>query len=295
MKKLILSWFLLPLFALAQSSPPEASPSQMSAGTSGSVYVSPRRLETRLSSITSGGDITKLRYTYHSYGNIANGDTLTLDNTYTSATATFLGATATIALPTPAAGYDSPLILNGVSTSGSVLTLTIPALIRPEYDIDSTITTIQIPATSSGKFTIVFTAQNGTYTKVSAVGDTMVPNYPHSLTFVVNGNGTAVTTGTKSAYVKCPYGGTLVGYTMMCSPSGSITVDVLRSADGAGLPVTSMVGAGTKPAISAGVETKGTTFPSWTSTTVTANDNFTLSLSTVDSVVTYVTLTLYFQ
>jgi hypothetical protein len=82
---------------------------------------------------------------------------------------------------------------------------------------------------------------------------------------------------------------------MMCVPSGSVTADVFRAADGAGLPVTSIVGgSGTKPAVASSVENKSTSFTSWTSTTITANDNLAFSLSGITNA-TYCELTLYYQ
>lgn len=115
----------------------------------------------------------------------------------------------------------------------------------------------------------------------------------HAITFVCDGAGSVLTTGTKNP-VKIPYGGTLTGWLLIGSPSGSATVDIFRAADGAGLPVTSIVGAGTKPALSTAVENSSTSFTSWTSTTLTAKDNLAISLSGVTSS-TYVALTLYFQ
>lgn len=114
----------------------------------------------------------------------------------------------------------------------------------------------------------------------------------HTVNFVVDGAGAALTTGTKNP-IKVPYGGTLQGWTMICSPSGSVTADIFRSANGAGLPVLSIVGAGTKPAIATNVENSSTSFTSWTSTTITAFDNLAISLSGVTTA-TYCELTLYY-
>jgi hypothetical protein len=117
----------------------------------------------------------------------------------------------------------------------------------------------------------------------------------------VDGAGTALTTGVKMP-IKIPYGGTLTGYTMTCSPSGSITFNIFRAADGAGLPTVSIInsaggggGSGTLPAISGGVEGKSTTFTSWGSTTLTAFDNLALNITTADGVVTKCTLVLYYR
>ena len=115
----------------------------------------------------------------------------------------------------------------------------------------------------------------------------------HSVTFVVDGAGGLLTSGTKNP-IKIPYGGTLNGWLLIGKPSGSVTVDIFRAADGAGLPVTSIVGAGTKPALSSAVENSSTSFTSWTSTTLTAKDNLAISLSGI-STSTYCALTLYYQ
>lgn len=115
----------------------------------------------------------------------------------------------------------------------------------------------------------------------------------HSVTFVVDGAGGVLTSGTKNP-IKIPYGGTLTGWLIIGKPSGSVTADIFRSADGAGLPVTSIVGAGTKPSLSSAVENSSTSFTSWTSTTLTAKDNLAISLSGI-STSTYVAVTLYYQ
>lgn len=116
----------------------------------------------------------------------------------------------------------------------------------------------------------------------------------HAVTLAVDGSGAVLTTGTKNP-VKIPYGGTLTGWLLIGSPSGSITVDILRAADGAGLPVSSIVGGGgTKPSLSSAVENSSTSFTGWTSTTLTAKDNLAISLSGITTC-TYVSLTLYFS
>lgn len=116
----------------------------------------------------------------------------------------------------------------------------------------------------------------------------------HTVTFVVDGSGSALSTGTK-AYVKIPYGGTLQGWSLIGSPSGSITCDIYRATNTNGLPSASIVGgSGTKPALSTAVENSSTSFTSWTSTTLNANDNLAVNLSGITST-TYVCLTLYYQ
>ena len=124
--------------------------------------------------------------------------------------------------------------------------------------------------------------------------DVDVSRLYNSVTFIVDGSGSVLTTGTKNP-IKIPVGGTLKMWTLMGKPSGSVTVDIFRSADGAGLPVTSIIGgSGTKPALSSAVENSSTSFTSWTSTTLTAKDNLAISLSGI-STATYCVLTLYYK
>jgi hypothetical protein len=123
-----------------------------------------------------------------------------------------------------------------------------------------------------------------------------------SITFAVigNGNGAAITTGVQSAYVKVPYGGKLIGWTLMVSPqaTGTNTFDIDRVANGSGLPGSgnSIVGAGTPIQITSGnTEASWANFTSWTSTTVTAKDNFTVNVSAADGTIQYANIVLYYE
>ncbi len=137
--------------------------------------------------------------------------------------------------------------------------------------------------------TLTTNASTDTVT-ITAAGSAQV----HAVTMAVDGSGSVLSTGTKNA-IKIPFGGTLTGWLLNGSPSGSVTVDIFRSADGAGLPVTSIVGGGgTKPSLSSATENSSTSFTSWTSTTLTAKDNLAISLSGITAS-TYVSLTLYFS
>ncbi len=133
----------------------------------------------------------------------------------------------------------------------------------------------------------------GSSTKPFDWSDVFLAGIPHSVTFYVDGQGSVVSTGTKNP-IKIPFGGTLKGWLLIGKPSGSVSVDIFRAADGAGLPVTSIIGSATKPALASAVENSATTFASWTSTELTAKDNLAISLSGV-STCTYVAFTLYFQ
>jgi hypothetical protein len=147
---------------------------------------------------------------------------------------------------------------------------------------------------TDGDFEYVNVGTGLSYTHSSHTLAATAQAQSHAITFVVDGAGIVLGTGTKNP-VKIPFGGTLTGWLLVAKPSGSVTVDILRAADGAGLPVTSIVGGGgTKPSLSSAVENSSTSFTSWTSTTLTAKDNLAISLSGV-SVSTYCALTLYYQ
>lgn len=120
-----------------------------------------------------------------------------------------------------------------------------------------------------------------------------VPILMKSVTFVVDGAGIVLGTGTKNP-AKIPFGGTLQGWALMAKPSGSVTLDVYRAANGAGLPTVSIIGTGTKPALSSAVENSSTSFTNWTSTTLAAGDNLAINVDSATTV-TYVALTLYYK
>jgi hypothetical protein len=117
----------------------------------------------------------------------------------------------------------------------------------------------------------------------------------HSITFAISGGGSTLTTGIQDIVV-CPrYGGTISGWSITTSASDAITFDILRSASGGAVPTSSIVGAGTKPTQASGVSTVSTTLTSWTSTTVTANDNFRIQITSAPATSTAATFTLYYQ
>ncbi len=117
-------------------------------------------------------------------------------------------------------------------------------------------------------------------------------NIYQKVTFTTNGLGIVLSAGTKLP-IKISPGGTLVKWTAMCSPSGSVSWDLLRSSNSGGLPVTSMVGVGTKPAISSSTENHGT-ITDWDSMVLVDNDNLNITLSGI-STCTWAEITLYWQ
>jgi hypothetical protein len=129
------------------------------------------------------------------------------------------------------------------------------------------------------------------YTVKSVLVSTM---RAHSVTFVVNGNGSAITTGVQAGIINSTFGGTISSWSVTTDAADTITFDILRSADGGAAPSVSIVGAGTKPNLASGVN--GHAAPSsWTSTTVTAFDNFKVQVTAAGGVCTVATVTLNFQ
>jgi hypothetical protein len=191
-------------------------------------------------------------------------------------------------------GSGIPLLTSGVlsiATGGSdYANLTFKTVaVSGQSDVvaDSAADTLTFAAGSN----ITLTTNAGTDTvTIAAAGGTQ----SHAVTFVIDGSAALITAGTKQP-VKIPFGGTLTGWLLIASPSGSVTVDIFRAADGAGLPVTSIIGgSGVKPALSSAVENSSTSFTSWTSTTLIAKDNMAVSISGV-ATITYCALTLYYQ
>ena len=126
-----------------------------------------------------------------------------------------------------------------------------------------------------------------------------------SLAFSVNGGGAALTTGIQTP-IKIPYGGTIMGWTLFCSPSGACSFDIYRAANGTNMiPTGSIIGtSGIKP-YTTGSSTNSYENSSaavgtgwnyqWASTTLTGLDNVALVVNSVDGTGTTATLVLYYQ
>jgi hypothetical protein len=110
-----------------------------------------------------------------------------------------------------------------------------------------------------------------------------------AIEFVIDGGGTPVTTGFKG-YLTVPFACTVSQWTMLADQSGSATIDITSDAYANYGTNTSMVGAGTKPNISA--STKGQSAPaSWTTTSIAAGNVIGFNVTTA-STVTRVTIIL---
>lgn len=113
-----------------------------------------------------------------------------------------------------------------------------------------------------------------------------------SITFVVDGAGSAITTGEKSASVRVPWNGTITKATLLADQAGDAVVDVWKDSL-ANFPPTvadSICGAA-KPTLAAAQKSEDTTLTGWT-TQVVAGDVFKIN---VDSAATLTHLTLILE
>lgn len=108
--------------------------------------------------------------------------------------------------------------------------------------------------------------------------------------FSTDGSGSIISTGTKSVTI-IPYACTISSWTVVQQSSGSVTIDVLRSAFSNNPTYTSLVGAGTFPSVLTNFNA-GSAPASWTSTSISANDllEFNITASTTTKVSLILTL-----
>jgi len=109
-----------------------------------------------------------------------------------------------------------------------------------------------------------------------------------SLTFVVDGGGSVITTGSKG-YVEVPFDGTINRVTVLGDQSGSIVVDIKKSTY-SGFPTTSSIVASAPPTLSSAQKSQDSTLTGWT-TAITAGDVLEYSVTSA-STVTRVTVSL---
>lgn len=90
-----------------------------------------------------------------------------------------------------------------------------------------------------------------------------------TLTFVIDGGGSAISTGSKG-FLEVPFDCTINRATLLADQSGSIVVDIKKSTY-SGFPTTSSICASAKPTLSSVQKSQDATLTGWT-TTVTAGD-----------------------
>ncbi len=246
---------------------------------SGTVTVVSSGSLTSTALVTGGGTTTlqtpSATATMDSSGNISTPGTLTVGNAATTA-----GAIA---------------LTQGTTQSTGTTNITIQA----PAAVTSYIRTLPGAVGSTGFLLETVSGSVQTESLVAGIGTGSVVRASetvHSITFVVSGGGSALTTGVQDVIVNSPYGGTCIGWSITTSAADTITFDILRSTYVSGAaPSVSIVGAGTKPALASNVSIYSTTFTSWTSTAITALDNFKIQITAVGGTCTAATFTLYFQ
>src|SRR5215469_4716294 len=102
---------------------------------------------------------------------------------------------------------------------------------------------------------------------LDAVG---VNNNLVGLPFIIDGGGSTITTGAKGSILPIPWAATINQWSVIADQSGSITIDILRLNNG--VPVSSIVGGGTKPTLSSSQFNGQQTPSGWTSTALVAGD-----------------------
>jgi hypothetical protein len=111
------------------------------------------------------------------------------------------------------------------------------------------------------------------------------------ITFVIDGGGSAITTGAKKAYVRVPVACTIVGNYLVADQSGSIVIDVWKDSYANFPPtVADTITASAKPTLSTAQKSSDTTLTGWT-TALAAGDWVEVSVDSATTV-TKVTLVL---
>ena len=109
------------------------------------------------------------------------------------------------------------------------------------------------------------------------------PTVPASINYIFDGGGQTVTTGLKGSIV-VPFACTINSWSLVASPSGSITVDVWKTplADYPPSVADSITG-GAKPAISAGQQASSSSLGAWT-TAIAEGDTISFNVDAVTDV-----------
>lgn len=114
----------------------------------------------------------------------------------------------------------------------------------------------------------------GTLTLDNSTGGTVsVTGFPATTSFgvTVDGSGGVITTGQKG-YIRIPYGFTITSWTLIGSPSGSITFDIWRTNNAIPTVANTIIGGGgTKPSLSSATYATSSTLTNWTITGATGD------------------------
>lgn len=135
---------------------------------------------------------------------------------------------------------------------------------------------------------LLYVVQSATDKKLTL--ETLRKLIPHTPTAVFgDGTDTASIVAGQTCFVRVPYGGTIVEWTLVANASCTVTIDVWKHT---ALPTNSnSITASAKPALSAATVGGSSTLTGWT-TAVTAGDVFGFELESISGSATQVTLTL---
>jgi len=129
-----------------------------------------------------------------------------------------------------------------------------------------------------------------TYTDVSAAASDHTHTPVVSIDFIIDGGGSAITTGVKG-FVEVPFACTITGWTVMGDQSGSIVVDVWKDTYANFPPTVADTIAGSeKPTLSSAQKNQDLSLSTWT-TSVAAGDILAFNVDSA-STVTRVTVAL---
>lgn len=208
-----------------------------------------------------------------------------------------LGANVATFLATPSSANLAAAV-TGETGSGALVFATSPTLVTPVLGV-ATATSINkmaitAPATSStlavadGK---TFTASNTiTLSATDGVSMNVTNNKLRTITFVINGGGSAITTGIKGD-LEIPFACTITGVTLLADQTGSIVVDIWKDTY-ANYPADNAdsITSAAPPTISSATKSQDTTLTGWT-TSIAAGDILRFNVDSASSI-TRLTLSL---
>lgn len=182
------------------------------------------------------------------------------------------GTLTTVAFSGSPSATNPPITLNLIVTSGPY-TLTIPTS-RRVGDTNST-TSLVI---GTGNHELSWKYINGAYWLSDSTSSADV----RTVTAVFDGAGSALATGNTTVPFTIPYAGTITGWSISVD-SGTATCKVWKKAAGTAIPTIADVINTSGVAISTGTHIRSATVSDFTSTAVTAGDQFIVALTAVSS------------